>query len=73
MIIKMTIFRKKVQYFYKKLYNCLFCIKKVSLIQKNENHSDFREYLLNLADDNSSISELDYNRIYVDSVKLDSF
>ena len=69
----MTIFRKKVQYFYKKIYNYLCCIKKVSPTQKNEHYSDYREYLLNLGDDNSSISELDNNKIYVDSVKLYSF
>jgi hypothetical protein len=73
MLIKMTLFRKKMQYFYKKIYNCLFCITKVSPITKNEYCHSCREYLLNQADDNSSISNLDYNNIYVDCAKLDSF
>ena len=73
MVIKMTLFRKNMQSFYKKIYNCLFCIKKVSPIQNNEYCSSCREYLLNQADDNSSISEFDYNKIYVDCAKLDSF
>jgi hypothetical protein len=73
MLIKMTIFRKKMQYFYRKIYNYLFCITKVSSRTKNEYCDNCREYLLNQADDNSSISDLDYNKIYIDCVKLDSF
>ena len=72
MLIKMTLFRKRIQTFYKKIYNFLFCFKKKSPIPKNEYYSDCREYLLNQADDNSSISDLNYNKIYIDCVKLDN-
>jgi hypothetical protein len=73
MLIKMTLFRKRIQTFYKKLYNFLFCVKKKSSIQKNEYCSNCREYLLNQSDDHSSISDLDYNKIYINCDKLDNF
>ena len=73
MLIKMTLFRKRMKSFYRKLYNLLFCVKKTSPIPKNEYCADCREYLLNQAEDDSSISELDYNKIYIDCAKLDNF
>jgi hypothetical protein len=57
MLIKMTLFRKRMKSFYTKLYNLLFCVKKSSPIPKNEYCADCREYLLNQVDYDSSISE----------------
>jgi len=67
----MTFFRKKIQYFYRQIYNYLFCITKISSRTKNKYY--LREYLLNQSDDNSSISNLDYNNIYVYCEKLHNF
>jgi len=72
MLIKMSIFRKTMRSFFKKIYDYLFCKKKESPI-KEDYCSNCREYLLNQADDNSSMSDLDYHKIYIDSAKIDSF
>ena len=68
------LFRKKMKSYYKKIYNYLFCcLTKKSSIPNNELCPNCTEYLLSYADENSSISEFDYNKIYVDSVKIDIF
>lgn len=76
----MTIFRKAVRSFLQKKYysiSCCFCKKKVIPIIKNPMEQttcdSCREYLLHMADNNSSLSEYDYNKIYVDNAKSDSF
>jgi hypothetical protein len=74
MVIKMNLFRKTMQSIYRKIYNFIFCISKVSPIPKtNEFCDNCREYLLNQGEDDSTISDLDYNKIYVDSAKIDNF
>ena len=68
----MTIFRKAVRSLLKKIYYYICCKNKVITIEPTICVS-CREYLLNMSDDTSSLSEYDYNQIYLDNAKSDSF